>query len=81
MCEFDAADKIAFETHLFTCEVYVCNSCDNKSKTIADLKAHVVGKHEKDYVLIYFSKQDRTNNEKLTETSYQAIMNPNFFQN
>ena len=27
--EFVAPDKIALETHLFTCEMFVCNSCNS----------------------------------------------------
>ena len=63
MCEFVAPDRVALETHLFTCEMYVCNSCDKKCKTSADLKTHIKDKHEKEYkyVTIYYSKQDRTN--------------------
>ena len=74
MCEFIAPDKVALETHLFTCKMFVCNSCDQKCKTLADLKTHRKDKHEKEskYVTIYFSKQDRNNQEEFTENSYNT---------
>ena len=35
------------ETHLATCEIYICNIvCDNKLKSLSDLKTHFVKKHK-----------------------------------
>ena len=72
MCEFVAIDNTGLETHLCTCEVYVCNTFDRKFKTMADLKPHVMEKHEKENVTIYYSKQDRFNKEEFTEKRYCA---------
>ena len=72
MCEFIAPDKVALETHLFTCKMFVCNSCDQKCKTLADLKTHMKNIHDKEYKYVKHSKQDRTNKEEFTEKNYKT---------
>ena len=55
-----------------------CNSCDQKCKTLADLKTHRKDKHEKEYkyVTIYFSMTGiiKKNSQKI------VTMHQNFFR-
>ena len=46
LCEYIAKDLETLETHLATCEIYICNICDNRLKSLSDLKTHFVQKHK-----------------------------------
>ena len=71
MCRYIVKDKETLETHLFICEMYVCENCGLKFKTLSNLKVHVVDNHQQDNVTIYYSKQERSNQEEFTERSYR----------
>ena len=41
----ESSEKL--EIHQLTCEVYDCNQCDEKTKTLESMKKHIVESHEK----------------------------------
>ena len=46
LCEFTANTLEDLETHLFTCEMYECNACYERTSRLADLMDHLRDKHE-----------------------------------
>ena len=42
LCEVQMDTLENLEMHLFTCEIYVCCSCNLKGKSLSELKSHVV---------------------------------------
>ena len=41
LCEFKADNLENLEMHLFTCEIYECNNCKSREKTLSDVKTHI----------------------------------------
>ena len=46
ICEHEADNLEALETHLFTCEVFSCNHCKLKMKDLKNMKEHIIEEHE-----------------------------------
>ena len=44
-CEWKSRDLESLETHLASCEVYVCVGCEERFLTIGDVKIHIKKKH------------------------------------
>ena len=40
-CEFLAHTEEDLDLHIFTCEIYLCDDCSSRLKTISDLKKHL----------------------------------------
>ena len=38
LCDFEAKDTSMLEMHLFSCQIYVCYECDDRSQNLTDLK-------------------------------------------
>ena len=45
ICEYKAGDLEALETHIFTCEVFLCNHCKLKMKDLKNMKEHISEEH------------------------------------
>ena len=74
LCGFEALDLEKFKLHLFTCEIFVCKSCEGRCKTILYIKEHLLdGKHRicnDKYYKVLHAKQGRGNREKVTVKEY-----------
>ena len=67
ICEMEAKDMEALETHLHTCEIYQCQ-CGKKCKLLQDVKKHIKEEHKEATIL--HLKMDRDNSEEFSETMY-----------
>ena len=47
LCGLIAESSEKLETHLLTCEVYDCGSCDERTKTLENIKQHIRESHQK----------------------------------
>ena len=75
LCGFflaNSADNLSM--HLVTCEVYICDRCNKRYKTISDLKAHY--KTE----TIKFKKLDKVVHAKVGRTEDSEIKEGNYFK-
>ena len=72
LCDFEAENLEKLEIHLFTCEVYLCLKCNKKFNTLSNLKSHIGGTHEEDYIRIIHAKLDRRNQEQVVSSYYRS---------
>ena len=59
LCDFAAKDKSMLNMYLFSCQIYVCNECDNRSQNLTDLKKHKEKEHTKQNINVTHVKQNR----------------------
>ena len=50
LCAYEAKDSDNLNLHLATCEIYICNICPNKFKSLSDLKIYFVQKHREEVI-------------------------------
>ena len=74
LCGFLANSADNLSMHLVTCEVYICDRCTKRYKTISDLKAHY--KTE----TIKFKKLDKVVHAKVGRTEDSEIKEGNYFK-
>ena len=48
ICTFEAGSLENLETHLRTCEVYHCDECEKRIKSITEIKEHITNIHERE---------------------------------
>ena len=68
ICGFETKDMENLDTHLSTCEMYKCGSCDDKFKLLADIKKHIQETHKRTY--IFHLKMDRNDFAEFSDTRY-----------
>ena len=62
LCNHESIETENLETHLFTCEIYKCNSCSKKCKSLPQVKGHISEEHKRNTVILH-SKMNRDNSE------------------
>ena len=73
LCEFEAGDIEALNLHMFTCEIYLCETCDINFMTLADLKEHLMKEHKTEkYQRVIHAKQNRSDDEIMDERYHYA---------
>lgn len=72
LCEFEAKDKAMLDMHLFSCQIYVCNECDDRSKNLTDLKKHIEKEHTGKNVNVTHVKQNRTIQDEMDDNNYTS---------
>ena len=71
LCEHVEQDRESLLTHLTTCEIYKCGSCNERWKTLPEVKTHLENLHSKEiYTSIEHIKQNRSNSEILDINRY-----------
>ena len=72
LCEFGAGDVEKLETHLFTCEIYECKTCEIRYNTLSEVKYHMCEEHIKGqtFIPIIHAKQNRKNKELINCTKH-----------
>ena len=70
LCEFKADNLENLEMHLFTCEIYECNNCKSREKTLSDVKTYIKKDHINHLVQVWHMKMDRTKCEEVTLTRH-----------
>ena len=71
LCDNKFKDIEALNMHMATCEIYECNGCYFRVKTLADIKKHFQNKHEDDEdVKITHGKVNRKCGEEIDDTEY-----------
>ena len=48
LCDLQIDTLENLETHLASCEVYECDKCEKRYKTLSDMKHHIENDHNKD---------------------------------
>ena len=74
LCGFVANNEEQLSLHLVTCEIYTCDRCLIRYKTISELKAH----YKTD--LIKFKKLDKVLHAKVGRTSYSKVKEKTYFK-
>ena len=46
--DWETDTLVNLETHLASCEVYACDACENRYKSISDIKQHLEKEHTKE---------------------------------
>ena len=70
LCDFEAKDKSILEMHLFSCQIYVCNECDDRSQNLTDLKKHREKEHTMKNINVTHVKQNRVNQDEMDANDY-----------
>ena len=61
LCDFEATNLENLEIHLVTCEIYQCDNCKTKFKSIKDIKEHIEEKYSRRYEYVHHLKLHRNN--------------------
>ena len=67
ICSFEAGSLQSLETHLRTCEVYQCDECEERIKSIKEIKEHITNTREREAWWVNHLKMDRN---AFSEKSY-----------
>ena len=75
LCEYVAKNLEMLETHLTTCETYICNICKTKFTTLPDVKTHFLNELEAKQALRSVShvKQSRESKEEYNNNTYPYL--------
>ena len=58
--------------HLFTCEIYLCSSCDVRFTKLSEVKTHLGEEHgNKHWFKIDHAKQSRANSDIISSEAHQ----------
>ena len=76
ICSFEAGSLENLETHLRTCEVYQCDECEKRIKSIAEIKEHITNIHDREAWWINHLKMDRNTSSEINEKN--VIFQANF---
>ena len=71
LCDHESSETENLETHLFTCEIYKCNSCSKTFKSLPDIKGHISEEHKENTVILH-SKMNRDNSEHVVEMKHYS---------
>ena len=71
LCNHEFSENENLETHLFTCEIYKCDSCSQKFKSLPDIKGHISEEHKRNTVILH-SKINRDNSEHAVEMTHYS---------
>ena len=66
ICDHNLKDEESLELHLNTCEIYSCDICKEKFKSLSDLKTHLQDNHKDKilkFKLSHHMKRNRGNSE------------------
>ena len=69
LCDFQAANLEILDTHTFTCEMFRCESCKEKSFSLSDIKTHIDKEHNGSSSLRHFYRWT-TKEDFFTERFY-----------
>ena len=77
ICEIETESIEQLDTHLFSCEVYQCDECKKKFKTIFDIKKHIQEMKYNNwnsggYGYIHHLKIDRNNSNEVSDKLYRS---------
>jgi hypothetical protein len=70
LCNLEAKDLETLETHLFTCELYICYSCDKRFNNLGDIKKHIEVTHKK--ASLFHVKIDRNDPNDISDILYSS---------
>ena len=71
LCEYEAENLENLETHLFTCEIFECNKCGLRGKSMKDIIKHGETEHpEYKSRWIDHIKMDRKNYTEVSTKGY-----------
>ena len=71
LCYIEEKDQESLEIHLATCEVFECGKCDERLKSISDLKKHIKEKkYPGGFATIHHLKGDRNNCSEISVRQY-----------
>ena len=70
LCDFEAKEKSMLEMHIFSCQIYVCNECDDRSQNLTDLKKHKEKEHTRLNINVTHVKQNRINQDEMDSINY-----------
>ena len=71
LCEIEAKTSENLETHLRTCEKYLCKSCDQSEATLKKFKEHMQNTHmPREYDQLTHLKLDRRNSDEISCKNY-----------
>ena len=70
ICSFEAGNLDNLEIHLRTCEIYQCDECEQRFKSISKIKEHVTEIHKRESFWINHLKMDRNSFSEISEKSY-----------
>ena len=63
LCEYESKSKEHLEMHLFTCETFICNNCDQRKKSLSEIKDHIEKDHENSGMIQHFKMARYNENE------------------
>ena len=72
LCDLKLETSEKLEIHLFTCEIFQCDRCELKEKTLKVMKNHAEIEHEGKTTKIHHRKLDRYNFNQVCSKSYWA---------
>ena len=73
ICDFQAKDQEKLEIHLVSCEMYECDGCHRKFKSIKEVKDHIVEmKYENGWHYVAHLKLDRNNQCEVSRKKYRS---------
>ena len=70
LCSSEVGSLENLETHLRTCEIYQCDDCEIRMKSISEIKEHVTEIHKRESLWINHLKMDRNNFSEISDKSY-----------
>ena len=70
LCDYKGKDVEKLETHLTTCEAYLCCECNFRGRFISSIRTHMLKEHGQENVQITHAKLDRKDNSCIVETEH-----------
>ena len=71
LCEARVENLEKLELHLITCEIYECDTCFVRDKSLSDMKKHIEKEHEKGKKLNHL-KIDREDEQRVNFKQYST---------
>ena len=70
LCNFETKDLETLETHLFTCELFICYNCDKRFNTLGDIKKHIEETYKR--ARLSHIKLDRNDPNEISDVTYMS---------
>ena len=77
ICEFETESLEQLDIHIFSCEIYQCDECKKKFRSISDIKKHIKEMkyntlYSDGYGYIHHLKIDRNNSNEDSDKMYRS---------
>ena len=73
LCYVEERSQECLEIHLATCEVFECTKCEERFKTISDMKNHIKEKkYPGGFATVQHLKKDRNNSSEVCVRQYDS---------